>query len=116
MPTLTSAQNLGPAVVRSIPVWASVVVNGADNATTAVSQHYISRADFTLVRPTTPESFTAGGVSVKQTIIQNFTKYSQKLTVTRPAACRGKSTGLTLQRRSGFDRTGRAVVSRTWIR
>jgi len=56
------------------------------------ADYYISQADFTLVRVTASASGTISGVTVNENIVQNYTKYGEKVKVTLPAACKGKST------------------------
>jgi len=56
------------------------------------ADYYISQADFTLVRVTASASGTISGVTVNEKIVQNYTKYGEKVKVTLPAACKGKST------------------------
>lgn len=93
-PTLKSVETLGAETINSIPVWhvraiATLSVSGSSAPLTA--DYFISQADLTMVRVTVSGSVTVSGVTASVTSVQDYTKYGEKVKVTLPAACKGKS-------------------------
>lgn len=92
---IQSVDNLGPETINAVPVWhvrAVVTVDVSGQTLPITADYYISQADFTLVQVTASASGTISGVTVTEKIVQNFSKYGEKVKVTLPAACKGKTT------------------------
>jgi hypothetical protein len=92
---IQSVDNLGAETVGAVPAWhvrAVVTVKVSGQTLPATADLYISQADLTLVRMIASASASISGVTVNEKVVQNFSKYGEKVKVTLPAACKGKTT------------------------
>lgn len=97
---IESLTTLGPETVSAISVWhvrevATVSILGQSVPVTA--DFYISQADFTMVRATISDSLTISGITATANVVQDFSKYGEKVKVKLPAACKGKSAAANLR-------------------
>lgn len=91
-PTIRSVTNLGAETLNTVPVWHVRQVETLDifgQSVPGTVDSYISQADFTLIRFTLFDSVTISGMTATSRIVEDYSRYGEKVKVTLPTACKG---------------------------
>jgi hypothetical protein len=96
-PQFKNATNLGQTTVTGIQVWhvrADVPLNLGSlsglvsGAQTIATDFYIAQSDFTLVRDAVSAKLSIAGITWRETVTQDNSKYGEAVHVRLPAACK----------------------------